>query len=1178
MLSLDLFNSQYEKKLHEGAVDSTIEHLLKPLNLRAAEIRTQLRGGRLDPKKIDQLEKEYEDLVQRRLDIMFDRQPQTEQQQPQQPPAKGLLKGKDLITPQQRVAGATPQKPGVGGAVRDVVGGVKRWLQGKDDIGPTYESVTEQDDISKQSQPVASSVSGEVILQTLANAWDQKYPYVDLPFNPVATVSRPKIYDILVALKQMNDTKMRTLVNDVFKDRSNFLLWSSNLKRRPTPVEKPKTLPGQMKLFKETDGQKKNSKSQDQVNSPQNLAVQRYLQQVRRKHPAAASDIEAIAKDEIEQQSRTDQTIKDLKAVNRRQDVALKKAQSLDRQQGDEINDIENQIDQLAQKMQIIKKGKPADGVDVNAPAKSSQRLAQPSVSTNKPTTTQAVTPKQDREVTAPAAAVIPVTDKALSDKLQNLEKQVQQARQQGDPENKVQSLLTQLDQAQKALNKQIASLGTMQQKSDSSKQGLIDLFPQEKPTAKVKPKAKIKTPKLDLTKQDEPEDLSLAKGLLSKYRTPAEVNEHGGGIGPKQHWQDLMQETVTDVRPLWADVYRRLAPKIERHRDSFLAGQLYDELENIAELHSAEGEFKRMMNGARNRAHMEYDTNPGGFQNWFWFLPFEDESLDEIDRRGFLKGLGATAGLAAMGGVKAATSPDDPSWRKVGQPFDNSVTTSDQVKQVAGQQPTLSSRIANVKGPNAKGEYLVTVIHDDDIVSDYVTKTPPKSWMQGTHKAYPQVEGMAEGTEDIKKRMSKLEALALAANRAGDDAKCKMYQQKIQSLKQKLSQSMAEAVNEKGALKSAQAAAKFIIRNLDDRAALKDYSMHFWSPEKFYQGATMAMRGAGYNEIVQHITQDRPAQFESGVAEGWSDAMVSRRTGTLRTPYAVYIKGKKWKDFENEELAQAVADKLRAKFKADGRDPETITIAPADMSEGVKSSAAATALAACIAAGGTLSGCATNPSVGGTIGTVRDVGTAAKTASTMTRAGVQDELGQELRNFIRAQGGDPGSQNLSLLYKLQKRLQGQKEPQQPLNEIKDTEAVEQAILKRIMVAHKDMLIKYGPEKIMTAASDVAYNVGDIGEMGSSDISGWVNQVEQILGAVNETKTRLDPKCWTGKKIGNPKTKVKGGVRVNNCVPAESVEEGLKDPADNPCWKGYKPVGTKNKGGKTVPNCVPKTK
>lgn len=36
------------------------------------------------------------------------------------------------------------------------------------------------------------------------------------------------------------------------------------------------------------------------------------------------------------------------------------------------------------------------------------------------------------------------------------------------------------------------------------------------------------------------------------------------------------------------------------------------------------------------------------------------------------------------------------------------------------------------------------------------------------------------------------------------------------------------------------------------------------------------------------------------------------------------------------------------------------------------------------------------------------------------------------------------------------------------------------------------------------------------------------------------------------------------------------IQEGLKDPKDNPCWKGYKPVGTKKKGGRTVPNCVPK--
>ena len=32
---------------------------------------------------------------------------------------------------------------------------------------------------------------------------------------------------------------------------------------------------------------------------------------------------------------------------------------------------------------------------------------------------------------------------------------------------------------------------------------------------------------------------------------------------------------------------------------------------------------------------------------------------------------------------------------------------------------------------------------------------------------------------------------------------------------------------------------------------------------------------------------------------------------------------------------------------------------------------------------------------------------------------------------------------------------------------------------------------------------------------------------------------------------------------------------GLKDPKDNPCWRGYHPVGTKMQDGREVPNCVP---
>jgi hypothetical protein len=88
-----------------------------------------------------------------------------------------------------------------------------------------------------------------------------------------------------------------------------------------------------------------------------------------------------------------------------------------------------------------------------------------------------------------------------------------------------------------------------------------------------------------------------------------------------------------------------------------------------------------------------------------------------------------------------------------------------------------------------------------------------------------------------------------------------------------------------------------------------------------------------------------------------------------------------------------------------------------ADVDENWKQKAGAVAAAACIA--GT-PGCSTT---GQAIKTTQDVGRTAQTAKNMTRAGVNAELGQELRNFIRAQGGDPGSQNLSTLYQLQKRM-----------------------------------------------------------------------------------------------------------------------------------------------------------
>jgi hypothetical protein len=67
--------------------------------------------------------------------------------------------------------------------------------------------------------------------------------------------------------------------------------------------------------------------------------------------------------------------------------------------------------------------------------------------------------------------------------------------------------------------------------------------------------------------------------------------------------------------------------------------------------------------------------------------------------------------------------------------------------------------------------------------------------------------------------------------------------------------------------------------------------------------------------------------------------------------------------------------------------------------------------------------------------------------------------------------------------------------------ENQDTSAVESAIIRRIMVSHTDLLQQFGPDKVMQAAEEVAYNVGDVDEIGTSDVSAWVNEVKQILGA-----------------------------------------------------------------------------
>ena len=85
---------------------------------------------------------------------------------------------------------------------------------------------------------------------------------------------------------------------------------------------------------------------------------------------------------------------------------------------------------------------------------------------------------------------------------------------------------------------------------------------------------------------------------------------------------------------------------------------------------------------------------------------------------------------------------------------------------------------------------------------------------------------------------------------------------------------------------------------------------------------------------------------------------------------------------------------------------------------------------------------------------------------------------------------------------------------------------VTQAITRRILSQHPDLLQKHGPEKVGDAIDSVAEFVGDVEEIGSSDVSGWVKQVAQSLGGhEGMAEDSFDPLKHIEKKNQNPAIK-----------------------------------------------------
>jgi hypothetical protein len=94
-------------------------------------------------------------------------------------------------------------------------------------------------------------------------------------------------------------------------------------------------------------------------------------------------------------------------------------------------------------------------------------------------------------------------------------------------------------------------------------------------------------------------------------------------------------------------------------------------------------------------------------------------------------------------------------------------------------------------------------------------------------------------------------------------------------------------------------------------------------------------------------------------------------------------------------------------------------------------------------------------------------------------------------------------------------------------NEDKDDdggfEAIQSAIIRRIAHSHHELLMKIGPDGVLEAARHVAEFAAPVEEIGSSDVSAWVDMIEREAGMEQELdeakdKVTYDPK--TGKLTG----------------------------------------------------------
>jgi hypothetical protein len=247
---------------------------------------------------------------------------------------------------------------------------------------------------------------------------------LEWPNQPAATLSRNQVWTVINKIAKMPATQRNAFALSTLGDRNAFLTWMNGLKIIPRPAPKKDAPRGQQSLDLKERDQKKSSED----SKFKSTRLDRLKTQARARHPAAASDTEAMVADFVDQQDRDQAEFDRVKNVNRRQDELLKQITDLNQAQDQEIDNLEGEEARLQQNVKQIQAANAA--LAQKLAAMSQRRVqAQPEpepAPTPTPTPTLGVSVATDKVAATPATTA-PAIDPRARRYAQQLRKQLNQ-------------------------------------------------------------------------------------------------------------------------------------------------------------------------------------------------------------------------------------------------------------------------------------------------------------------------------------------------------------------------------------------------------------------------------------------------------------------------------------------------------------------------------------------------------------------------------------------------------------------------------------------------------------------------------------------------------------------------------------------------------------------------------